>query len=485
MAQTRREFIRNTACGALATTAMVSGMKRMFLMNAFAKPNDPTDYKALVCIFLFGGNDANNIVIPDTDYADYNAIRGGSVGLAIPQGELLGISPPSHAPKTYGLHPALTGLHDLWTQGSVAIAVNTGTLVRPITRAEYLAGIGRPYQLFSHSDQQTSWQTSVGQGHAGSGWGGRLADKLTGAQRFPVVTSVSGVTIFSNGQLKRPLIINDSGTPLNNVLLLSRRDPTTMRDLSQLVALDLGEGSPTLVNASASLVNDALNTSADLQAQGNPTLDTVFPNTGLGRQLYQIAKLIKIAPLLSGVQRQVFFASIGGFDSHNNELTAHNNLWPQVSQAMKAFYDATVELGVSSNVTSFTMSDFGRTLKPANPGSGVGTDHAWGSHHFVMGDAVKGGDFYGRFPSFALGADDDADNGSGARGRFVPTQSIDQYGATMANWYGLLPSDLEYVFPNIIRGGFSTSDLGFMNLGTTPSAKNSQKRGLLSRALGY
>src|SRR5260370_24271369 len=199
MAQTRREFIRNTACGALATTAMGSGMKRMFLMNAFGKPNDPTDYKALVCIFLCGGNDANNIVIPDTDYADYNAIRGGSVGLAIPQGELLGISPPSHAPKTFGLHPALTGLHDLWTQGSLAIAVNTGTLVRPITRAEYLAGIGRPYQLFSHSDQQTSWQTSVCQGHAGSGWGGRLADKLAGAQPFPVGTSLSPATIFRTG----------------------------------------------------------------------------------------------------------------------------------------------------------------------------------------------------------------------------------------------------------------------------------------------
>ncbi len=483
MAQTRREFIRNTACGALATTAMVSGMKRMFLMNAFAKPNDPTDYKALVCIFLFGGNDANNIVIPDTDYADYNAIRGGTVGLAIPQDQLLGISPPSHAPKTYGLHPALTGLHDLWTQGSLAIAVNTGTLVRPITRDEYLAGIGRPYQLFSHSDQQISWQTSVGQGHAGSGWGGRLADKLVGAQRFPVVTSISGVTIFSNGRLTRPLIINDSGTRLDQVLLLQRRDATTMRDLSQLVAIDQGDGSPTLVRANASLVNDALNISSDLQSHGDPPLDTVFPNTGLGRQLKQIAKLIKIAPDLTGVQRQVFFAALGGFDTHNNEIATHVNLWTQVSQAMKAFYDATIELGVSSKVTSFTMSDFGRTLKPANPGSNVGTDHAWGSHHLVMGDAVYGGDFYGRFPSFALGADDDADNGSGARGRFVPTQSIDQYAATMATWYGLQPSDLDYVFPNI--GRFTTPDLGFMNLGGSPTAKESQKRGLLSRALGY
>ena len=482
MAQTRREFLRNTACGALASTAMVSGMKRMFLMNAFAKPNDPTDYKALVCIFLFGGNDANNIVIPDTDYAQYDAIRGGSVGLAIPQGALLPIAPPSHSPSTYGLHPSLTGLHDLWGQGAVAIAVNTGTLVQPITRAEYLAGVGRPYQLFSHSDQQTSWQTSVGQGHAGSGWGGRLADRLVGTQQFPVVTSLSGVTIFSNGTLTRPLIINDSRTRLDQVLLLSRRDATTMRDLSQLVALDQGDGSATLVRANSSLVNDALNISSDLQGQGDPTLNTVFPNTGLGFQLKQIAKLIKIAPLLPGVQRQVFFASIGGFDTHNNELTAHVNLWTQVSDAMKAFYDSTVELGVSSKVTSFTVSDFGRTLKPANPGNGVGTDHAWGSHHFVMGDAVYGGDFYGRFPSFALGTDDDADNGSGARGRFVPTQSIDQYAATMANWYGLQPADLGYVFPNISR--FATSDLGFMNLGPSPSPKKSPKRALLSRVLG-
>jgi uncharacterized protein (DUF1501 family) len=462
---------------------MVSGMKRMFLTNALAQPLGPTDYKALVCIFLFGGNDANNIVIPDTDYADYDAIRGGSVGLAIPQGDLLPIAPPSHSPKTYGLHPTLTGLHNLWNQGSVAIAVNTGTLVRPITRDEYRAGIGRPYQLFSHSDQQTSWQTSVGGGHAGSGWGGRLADRLAGNQRFPVVTSLSGVTIFSNGRLKRPLIINDSRTRLDQVLLLSRRDATSMRDLSQLVALDLGKGSATLVSANATVVDDALNISRDLQDQGNPTLDTVFPRTGLGYQLEQIAKVIKIAPnLTGGVQRQVFLASMGGFDTHNNQVAGQVNLWTQVSEAMAAFYAATVELGVSSKVTSFTMSDFGRTLKPANPGGNVGTDHAWGSHHFVMGDAVNGGDFYGTYPSFALGAEDDADDGSGARGRFVPTQSVDQYAATMATWYGLQPGDLEYVFPNISQ--FATSDLCFMNPGTCQAAKKSPKRGLLSQVLG-
>src|SRR5262245_47370686 len=206
MAQTRREFLRNTACGTLAATAMVRGMDKMFLVNALAKPNDPTDYKALVCVFLFGGNDANNIVIPYTDYDQYDAIRGQGVGLAIAQGSLLRITVPSHQ-KDFGLHPSLSGLAGLWGQSKVAIVVNTGTLIQPLTRPQYQQGIGRPYQLFSHSDQVTANQTSYGQGHATSGWGGAVADRIRGSQTFPVVTSINGVQMFSAGVLTRPLII--------------------------------------------------------------------------------------------------------------------------------------------------------------------------------------------------------------------------------------------------------------------------------------
>ncbi len=487
MAQTRREFLRNTACGTLAATAMVRGLDKLFLVNAFAKPADFTDYKALVCVFLFGGNDSNNIVIPYTDYAQYDAIRGQGVNLAIAQSNLLQISPPS-AGRDFGLHPALgpagSGLHGLWGQGKVAILVNAGTLIQPISRDDYQRGIGRPYQLFSHSDQVTAYQTSYGQGHASSGWAGRLADRIQGSQTFPVVTSINGVQMFSAGVYTKPLIIGTGR--LDQALTVTRNYP----EIGQLVQIEQADGTRTIVQNSANLVFNALDTMRQLRDIGDPTLTTPFPNTGFANQLKQVAKIIKIAtpqpPGGLGLQRQVFFVAIGGFDTHNNqgpETGQQATLWTQVSQAMTAFYNCVdAELGLASKVTTFTMSDFSRTLKPNDPGDRVGTDHAWGGHHFVMGGAVNGGDFYGTFPRFTLGADDDVDNGGGARGRFLPTTSVDQYAATMALWYGLDPADLPIVFPNLSR--FSQADLGFMMQGTAPVA-SAERKGLIRRALGF
>ena len=251
MAQTRREFLRNTACGTLAATAMVRGMDKMFLVNALAKPNDPTDYKALVCVFLFGGNDANNIVIPYTDYAQYDAIRGQGVGLAIPQELLLQITVPSHQ-RDFGLHPKLSGLFGLWGSGNLAIVVNTGTLIRPLTRPEYEANAGRPYQLFSHSDQVTAFQTSYAQGHASSGWGGALADYFRGSQVFPVVTSINGVQMFSAGVNTRPLIIGTGR--LDQALTVTRNYP----EIGQIVDIERADGSRTIVQNSGNLVFEAL-----------------------------------------------------------------------------------------------------------------------------------------------------------------------------------------------------------------------------------
>jgi uncharacterized protein (DUF1501 family) len=295
MAQTRREFLRNTACGTLSAAAMVRGLDKMFLVNAFAKPTDFSDYKALVCVFLFGGNDANNIVIPYTDYAQYDAIRGQGVNLAIAQPNLLQISPPSHG-RDFGLHPALgsdfsggTGLHGLWGQGKVAILVNTGTLIQPISRDDYQRGIGRPYQLFSHSDQTIAYQTAYAQGHASSGWAGRLADRIHGSQTFPVVTSINGVQMFSAGVYTRPLIIGTG--PLNNALTVTRNYP----EIGQLVQIDQADGSRTLVQNSANLVFNALDTMRQLRDIGDPTLTTPFPNTGFANQLKTVAKMIKIA----------------------------------------------------------------------------------------------------------------------------------------------------------------------------------------------
>ena len=485
MAQTRREFLRNTACGTLAATAMVRGMDKMFLVNALAKPTDPTDYKALVCVFLFGGNDANNVVIPYTDYPQYDAIRGQGVGLAIPQDRLFRITVPSHQ-KDFGLHPSLSGLANLWSQGKVAILANTGNLIRPISRAEYESNVGRPYQLFSHSDQVTANQTSYGQGHATSGWGGALADRIHGSQTFPVVTSINGVQMFNAGVVTRPLIIGAAPTRLDQVLNVTRNYP----ELSQIVNIERADGTRTIVANSGSLIFDALTILQTLRNIGDPTLTTTFPNTGFANQLKQVAKMIKIAPQIGGVQRQIFFVAIGGFDTHNNQIAGgdptsgqHANLWTQVDQALTAFYNCIDgELGLASQVTAFTMSDFSRTLKPNDPGTPqVGTDHAWGSHHLVVGGAVNGGDFYGTFPQFTLGGDDDVDNGTGARGRFLPTTSLDQYGATLALWYGLNPSDLPLVFPNI--NNYSTVDLGFMQPPMGPVAANG-RRSLLRRALG-
>jgi len=487
MATTRREFLRNTACGTLSAFAMVEGVEKLFLTSALAQPNGSDDYKALVCVFLFGGNDSNNIVIPYTDYYGdgvdgYWPVRGGSVNLAIQIDNLLQITPPSDPlGNTYGLHPALgtvagqpnDGLYGLWNAGKVAIAVNTGTMINPLaTKDELRAGVWRPYQLFSHSDQQAAFMTSKSTGPSPTGWGGRLADRLRGSQTFPVVTSINGVQVFTQGSNTRPLIAGAHPTRIDQLLLINRdfNPPEDPSPINQIVALDLGNGTQ-LVKSSAQIAQDSLDIRAQLQNAGNPenpTWQALFPNTGLGNQLRQVAKLIKTSrEFLTNVHRQIFFVSLGGFDTHNNqgiETGNQANLWIQVSQAMTALYQATVELGVADRVTQFTISDFSRTFKPANPGGGVGSDHAWGGHHFVVGDAVNPGgvgDFYGTYPDVHLGADGDYDLGTGSRGRWIPKQSVDQYGFTLANWFGLQPGpDVSYVFPNL--GRFDPPDLGFM-----------------------
>ena len=515
MATTRREFLRNTACGTLSAFAMVEGVEKLFLTSALAQPNGSDDYKALVCVFLFGGNDSNNIVIPYTDYDGdgvdgYGPVRGGSVNLAIQIDNLLQITPPSDPlGNTYGLHPALgtvagqpnDGLYGLWNAGKVAIAVNTGTMINPAaTKDELRAGIWRPYQLFSHSDQQAAFMTSQSTGPSPTGWGGRLADRLRGSQTFPVVTSINGVQVFTQGSNTRPLIAGAHPTRIDQLLVINRdfNPPEDPSPINQIVALDLGNGTQ-LVKSSAQIAQDSLDIRGQLQNAGNPenpTWQALFPNTGLGNQLRQVAKLIKTSrEFLTNVHRQIFFVSLGGFDTHNNQGTDQLDsqgqftgnqakLWVQVSQAMTALYQATVELGVADRVTQFTISDFSRTFKPANPGSGVGSDHAWGGHHFVVGDAVNPGgvsDFYGTYPDVHLGADGDYDLGTGSRGRWIPNQSVDQYGFTLANWFGLQPGpDVSYVFPNL--GRFDPPDLGFMAPAAGVSAKNRASANLFNRS---
>ena len=424
-----------------------------------------TDYRALVCVFLNGGNDGNNMIVPYDDYAAYNAVRSAA-GLAVSQASLLQVTAPSHQSRRFGFHPNMTELQTLYTQGRLAVLCNTGTLVQPLTRAIYQSTpSARPYQLFSHSDQVNQQQSCVSNGPAQTGWAGRAADAmiaLNGAAPLPMIISISGAQLFASGRNTRPLVVADSGTPLNQLLVLSMSGSTAERTarraaFDQLIAAD---NENLLVKAANDTTNQALLASAALSQ--DQTITTTFPATSLGRQLRQVAKLIKANQTQSalGLKRQIFFCQIGGFDTHANQRGAAGNtqdvLLTQVSQAMGAFYQSTIELGIASQVTTFTLSDFGRTLQPAGSGAGVGSDHAWGNHMMIMGGAVRGGDFYGTYPTLALSGPDDADS----RGRWIPTTSVEQYAATLAAWYGLQSADLTTVFPFI--GRFNTSNLGFM-----------------------
>lgn len=467
MASSRRDFLRNSVC-ALGGMAMASSIESFGIVNALT-PQAATDYKALVCIFMNGGNDGNNMVVSLDQYAAYSAARSAA-GLAIAQASLLPISPASGG--SYGLNPNMPEMQTRFNEGRLAILCNNGPLVEPITRTTYQNGTGkRPSQLFSHSDQVGLFQTAIANNVSQTGWGGRVADEtaiLNGGATFPQNISIAGINLILTGVDTRQLAISDSNTALNNVLPLTMTGPTaevSARNaaFNEMRSLD---NDIKLIKAASDTRSRALQTRAAL-ASVNPTLATLFPNTSLGRQLLQIARLIKACtdPALGiNMKRQIFFAQIGGFDTHANQhpaaLGGQDALLQQVSQAMNAFYNATVELGVPNNVTSFTLSDFGRTLNPAGSGNAVGSDHAWGNHHLIMGGAVLGGRLYGTYPTLALGGPDDTDGGSSPRGRWIPTTSVEQYAATLATWYGLPTSDLTAVFPLINR--FATPNLGFM-----------------------
>jgi uncharacterized protein (DUF1501 family) len=465
----------HAGCGALSAAAFLNGLGRFSLIQqalAQTVSGDPA-YKALVCIFLFGGNDSNNVLIPTgTDpivgYPAYNAVRGGS-GIAIAENLLTPnqITAASQPGRTFGLHPSLAELRALYVQtprSPLAIVTNVGTLTQPLTRTQYRSNDPHPYQLFSHSDQQNEWQSSYGTAPSQTGWGGRMADKTGGlspSQQFPVIASIAGVTVFTTGNASRPLVLSQTGA-INQALRLIQSSDQALVDV---LTSDDDTVMPMLVRSAAKVTKQAIDNSLLLST--DPTLTTVFPATSLGNQLKQVAKVIKLVsttPSLN-VKRQIFFVSLGGFDTHTdqgNQLGNQANLLRQLSQAMNAFYGATVELAVTNQVTSFTVSDFNRTFVPG--GNGTGSDHAWGGNHFVMGGAVNGGNIYGNYPSLALGnaraESVDTDEGTGARGRWVPTTSVDQYAATLANWYGLAPADQGFVFPNLAR--FSPQILSFV-----------------------
>ena len=452
MNHTRREFLH-----ALSAGAAVASLSRFGVSPSWAQ-SAPVDYKALVCIFLFGGNDGNNVVIgADTaGYAEYAAVRGVSSGINITQSELLQIQ-PKNSSRVFGLHPSLAKVHPLFASGQLAVLANVGPLNRPTSKAAYLAGTDNPYQLFSHADQQAQWQSTFSDEPSRTGWGGRLADtvkSMNGSAAMPVTTSIAGNVLFAQGSTTSALTVPSSGT----FGLTDTGTSSAARARQQALAALLGEGRDhTLVMETADGLANAINLSTVVNpviSSNNATVQALFNTTGnsLALQLQQVAKLIAARDTF-GVKRQVFFVSLGGFDTHTGQLNTQVNLLTQVGDAMKSFYDATAALGVADKVTSFTLSDFGRTFKPA---AGGGSDHAWGNHHFIMGGAVKGGAMYGTFPSLALTGPDDVSS----EGRWLPSTSVDQYAATLASWFGVTDAQLSTVLPNL--AAFPTKNLGFL-----------------------
>jgi uncharacterized protein (DUF1501 family) len=472
MAPTRRDFLRTGAC-ALGGAALASSLDSFSIVQALT-PQAATTYKALVCIFLNGGNDGNNMIV---DLNQYNGPGGSTTTgssnvraasqLAIAQASLLPVSPLTGG--SYGFHPNIPEIRDLFNQGRVAVLANVGPLVEPLTKTSYQNGTGKkPLQLFSHSDQVGLFQTAIADVVTQTGWGGRVGDKLAGlndSAAFPQNISIAGLNLLLTGVNTRQLAVADSNTTLANVLQLIMTGSTSEVNSRTISFNELRnyDRNFTLIRAAGDTRSSAMQTDQALSTV-NPILTTVFPNTSIGRQLLQVARLIKAStdPTAGiNMKRQIFFCQIGGFDTHSAEIGGQVNLLTQVSQAMKAFYDATVELNLANNVTTFTLSDFGRTFQPAGSGAAaVGTDHAWGNHHFIMGGSVVGQRFYGTYPTLALGGPDDTDGGSNPRGRWIPTTSVEQYAATLATWYGLASVDLPAVFPLI--GRFASPTIPFM-----------------------
>ncbi|MFN0167881.1 MAG: DUF1501 domain-containing protein [Bryobacteraceae bacterium] len=446
--RTRREFLKK--CCSLGAAGATAHVTRLGLINANAQ--SASGYRALVCVFLFGGNDANNTIVPldSRNYADYTRGRGP---IALTAAQLLAIADKSGA-RPFGLHPQLAGLQQLYIEKRVAAVLNVGTLVKPTTKQMIASGQAQlPRNLYSHSDQTQQWQTSNPQG-GGTGWGGRAADFMqfmNSATGFPTGISVNGNAAFLNGNSSRPLNVNPGARfgldGFGDPEAAKARDAAMQQILTFNTGVQLITSANGILNAgiqNSQAINNAINA-------GTP-FTTTFPATGLGNQLQQVARIIAARNNLA-MNRQIFFCGFGGFDNHNDLLPSQADRFSQLGPALLQFYRATEELGVAGSVTTFTESEFSRTF---NSNTGVGSDHAWGGHHFVLGGAVAGGDIYGQLPVLQIQGPDDA----GDRGLWIPSTGLDQYGATLARWFGVQAPDLNTVFPNLVN--FPSSDLGFL-----------------------
>lgn len=492
----RRAFMRQSSCAALGLTSIVNTLAHLTLTRAALANSSPApDYKALVVLFLYGGNDSNNMLIPrlgHPGYEDYKRHRG-VLGILDPGDPAYLPGNPASIPlglegSGYGVHPALEPVASLFNAGQLAFVTNVGTLAYPISRAQYLArSVPVPIQLFSHSDQQIEWQSSVADKPFRTGWGGRVADLLhqegfagdkvslsitisginslqVGSQVVQYSVGTSGAVSLAGFGTQYSSALNPDGSYRNTATghRLKAFDEITRQTHQHL----LEEGYSSVVRrarAGEAIVGAAFTAAA----QGGVDLDAIFSNatTSLGNQLKTIARLIAGRSSLDN-RRQIFFCSVGGYDTHNSQLGAHANLMGELGRSLQAFSQAMIALGVNDQVLTLTHSDFTRTFTPngTDPTS-AGSDHGWGGHHLVMGGPVQGGRIFGHFPSLRVGTD--ADAGTSNRGRWIPTSSVDQYAAVAARWLGVESSALDAIFPNLHRfdDPFGASaNLGFLHL---------------------
>ena len=490
----RRKFIRQTLSAALGGASVYSALGNIQLLQAATTQYSFADYKALVCVFLYGGNDGFNTIVPYT-LANYNAFYGaGGVRpqLSLPYGTLHPLNDPGATSAdgiSYAMHAQMPELAALFNQASSPLAIlsNVGTLVGPVQQSDVNPVL--PPQLYSHADQAAYWQSSPPSNTPTTGWGGRMCDLLVSANaspNVPIMTSMSGSDAFIRGDTVNGYIMHASQAQTINLPYDPANGLQGAFDALQAQGTQAHVLERTLANtlnhsiATAALTNQALN------AVGAPDFATFFPNSdgyNFDAQLQTAARLIWAAyndvPGYAGMARQVFFVNVGGYDTHSDELNQHDQfLLPVLSRALSAFYNAlnSVNIGagktLASVATAFTASDFGRSMTTNTNGS----DHGWGSHHFVIGGAVQGGKFYGNGcgftaapnfgvvmpsltnptpPSYGTPSPNKNDPGDG-NGRLIPTTSVDQYAATLANWFGLTAGDINTIFPNLSNFSAST-----------------------------
>jgi len=458
--ESRRQFLKKLASITGGAALLSTQQQFQLIQSALAAKNDYSslsDYKSLVCVYLYGGNDAFNMFVPNTSsgYQQYVNVRQT---LAIRQEYLLPVAGERHA-----FHPSMSRLRNLYDQKKMALISNVGTLLEPVTRSTLQKqAVQLPPNLYSHSHQAEMWMTGLPPitGKIQHGWGGRMFDLFMQGLKsgdIPPVYSLLGNNEWQSSVTTIPFSINpwDDSTGFNYLSgkKWPKREKSRTTAWENILKLASSHSNPMKQQwaSSIGIARERLASFSDAFAHV-ADIKTSFDNDNhLAMQLRKVAQIISIRKVM-GQHRQIFFVGIGGWDTHGQQLTTHADLLSKLDNALYSFQSALAELRLEKSVTSFTASDFGRSLTA----NGDGTDHAWGTHALVMGGAVNGGQIHGEMPQLVLGGDDD----SGNDGRIIPTIALDQYAATLAKWMGVSNSDLNDIFPYLRN--FATSDIGFM-----------------------